>query len=252
MKTNLFLLIFLLSTLSIFSQTTRQTVEEEQLWTGYFNQTRLTDKWGFWTDVHYRATEHFIQEPSKGIFRVGLTYYLNDDMKLTNGYAFINHFPEEGHANISQSEHRLWQQLQYHSRFGATRTMNWFRLEERFRHNIKNDNELADGYRFDLRLRSNFLLNIPLSKKGIAPKTFSAILNDEIFVNFPNSKNTTYLPFDQNRFFVGLAYNLDSHSNIQFGYMNVFQQLSVGTKFKNIDAIRIFFFQNFDVRKNKK
>ena len=252
MKINLFLLIFLSSTLSIFSQTTRQTVEEEQLWAGYFNQTRLTDKWGFWTDVHYRATEHFIQEPSKGIFRVGLTYYLNDDMKLTNGYAFINHFPEEGHANISQPEHRLWQQLQYHSRFGAIRTMNWFRLEERFRHNIKNDNELADGYRFDLRLRSNFLLNIPLSKKGIAPKTFSAILNDEVFVNFPNSKNTTYLPFDQNRFFVGLAYNLDSHSNIQFGYMNVFQQLSVGTKFKNIDAIRIFFFQNFDVRKKRK
>lgn len=252
MKINLFLLIFLSSTLSIFSQTTRQTVEEEQLWAGYFNQTRLTDKWGFWTDVHYRATEHFIQEPSKGIFRVGLAYYLNDDMKLTNGYAFINHFPEEGHANISQPEHRLWQQLQYHSRFGAIRTMNWFRLEERFRHNIKNDNELADGYRFDLRLRSNFLLNIPLSKKGIAPKTFSAILNDEVFVNFPNSKNTTYLPFDQNRFFVGLAYNLDSHSNIQFGYMNVFQQLSVGTKFKNIDAIRIFFFQNFDVRKKRK
>ena len=249
----IYILIFILfSHSSIFSQTSRQTIEEEQLWVGYFNQTRITNKWGFWADVHYRATEHFIQEPSKGIFRIGLTYYLNDDMKLTNGYAFINHFPEEGHANVSQPEHRLWQQLQYHSRFGGVRTMNWFRLEERFRHNIKNDNELAEGYRFDLRLRSNFLLNIPLSKKGIAPKTISAVLNDEVFVNFPNSKNTTYLPFDQNRFFVGLAYNLDSHSNIQFGYMNVFQQLSVGTKFKSIDAIRIFFFQNFDVRKKKK
>ena len=91
-----------------------------------------------------------------------------------------------------------------------------------------------------------------LSKKGIAPKTFSAVLNDEIFINFSNPNNQTYLPFDQNRFFVGLAYNLDSHSNIQFGYMNVFQQLSVGTKFRNIDAIRIFFFQNFDFRKKKK
>lgn len=251
MKTNIFSIFFLFISSSIFSQTTRQTVEEEQLWLGYFNQTRLSNKWGFWADVHYRGTEHFIQEPSKGIFRAGLTYYLNDDMKLTNGYAFINHFPEEGHANVSQPEHRIWQQLQYHSRFGKTRTMNWFRLEERFRRNIKNDNELAEGYRFDLRLRSNFLLNIPLSKKGIAPKTFSAILNDEIFINFPNSNNVTYLPFDQNRFFVGLAYNLDSHSNIQFGYMNVFQQLSVGTKFRNVDAIRVFFFQNFDVRKKK-
>ena len=252
MKNNVLLLFFLLAHFSIFSQTPRQTIGEEQLWLAYFNQTRFTDKWGIWTDIHYRSKENFIQESSKGMFRVGLTYYLTDDMKLTNGYAFINHFPEEGHANISQPEHRIWQQLQYHSRFGGVRTMNWFRLEERFRRNIKNDNELADGYRFDVRLRSNFLLNIPLSRRGIAPKTFSAVLNDEIFVNFPNSNNTTYLPFDQNRFFVGLAYNIDSHSNIQFGYMNIFQQLSVGTKFRNIDAIRFFFFQNFDVRKKKK
>jgi Protein of unknown function (DUF2490) len=251
MKTTLLLTFFTFTFSSIFSQTSRQTVEEEQLWLGYFNQTRLTNKWGFWAEGQYRATEHFIKEPSKGIFRAGLTYYLNDDMKLTNGYAFINHFPEEGHANVSQPEHRIWQQLQYHSRFGGVRTMNWFRLEERFRSNIKNDNELADGFRFDLRFRSNFLLNIPLSKKGIAPKTFSAILNDEIFINFPNPNNLTYLPFDQNRFFVGLAYNLDTHSNIQFGYMNVFQQLSAGTKFRNVDALRIFFFQNFDLRKKK-
>ncbi len=251
MKKIIFILLISIISINLNAQTTRQTINEEQLWLGYFNQTRLSDKWGFWAEAQYRGTEHFVKEPSKGMFRAGLTYYLNDDMKLTNGYAFINHFPEEGHANISQPEHRLWQQLQYHSKFGAIRTMNWFRLEERFRHNIKNDNELADGYRFDLRLRSNFLLNIPLSKKGIAPKTFSAILNDEIFINFPNSNNSTYLPFDQNRFFVGLAYNLDSHSNIQFGYMNVFQQLSAGTKFRNVDAIRVFFFQNFDVRKKK-
>jgi hypothetical protein len=137
MKNNILLIVFLLSSSSlIFSQSTRQTVEEEQLWLGYFNQTRVSDKWGFWAEAQYRGTEHFIQEPSKGLVRLGLTYYLNDDMKLTNGYAFINHFPEEGHANVSQPEHRIWQQLQYHSRFGGVRTMNWFRLEERFRQEV--------------------------------------------------------------------------------------------------------------------
>ena len=25
----------------------------EQLWVGYFNQTRLSKRWGFWLDVHY-------------------------------------------------------------------------------------------------------------------------------------------------------------------------------------------------------
>jgi hypothetical protein len=183
------------------------------------------------------------------MFRAGLTYYLNNDLKLTNGYAFTNHFPEQGHANISRPEHRIWQQLQFHQKINKVRAMAWLRLEERFRHKIKNDNELADGYRFDLRLRCNFLVNIPLSKKGIAPKTFSGIITDEIFFNFRNPNNPTYFPFDQNRFFVGLSYNINAHSNFQFGYMNVYQQLVEDIKFRNIDSIRLFFFQNIDLRK---
>jgi hypothetical protein len=152
--------------------------DEEQLWLGYFNQTRLTDKWGIWFDTHFRTTEHFIKEPSKFLGRLGVMYYINDDLKFTNAYNFVNHFPEEGHANVSHPEHRIWHQLQLHTKYGKVRTMQWIRLEERFRRKIKNDNELAYGYRFDERIRANMLINIRLSKKGIAPKTFSAILND--------------------------------------------------------------------------
>lgn len=242
-------LIILVSNLSVFSQIERSTQTEEQTWMAYFNQTRLSDKWGIWFDGHFRTTEHFLNEPSKLLLRTGLTYYLNDDLKLTNGYAYINHYPEEGHANVSQPESRIWHQLQLHTKYGKVRTMQWIRMDERFRRKIKNDNELAEGYRFDARIRYNFLLNVPLSKKGIAPKTFSAILNDEVMINL--SKNNVYNAFDQNRFFVGLAYNIDSHSNFQFGYMNVYQQLGAGNKYKNINSIRLFFFQNLDLRKKK-
>lgn len=241
--------LFFVSCITVYSQ--KETTHEDQLWTGFFNQTRLNNKWGFWVDLHYRGTEHFVNEPSKIIFRPGVTYYVNDHLKLTNGYTFVNHFPEQGHKNISQPEHRIWQQMQNHNSIGKARFMQWIRFEERFRRNIKNDNELANGYRFDLRLRSNLLFNIPFSKKGIAPKTFSAVLNDEIFINYRNPRNATYYPFDQNRFFAGLSYNFTSHSNLQFGYMNVFQQLNQGTKFKNINAIRVFYFQNLDLRKGK-
>lgn len=234
---------------NLSAQNTKQIIGEEQLWLGYFNQTRFSNHWGIWADIHFRANEHFVKEPSKALFRGALTYYFNDALKLSNGYAFINHFPEEGHANISQPEHRIWQQLQIHSQVGKSRVMNWFRLEERFRRKIKNDNELADAYRFDWRLRSNILVTIPLSKKGIVPHTFSAVLNDEIFINFNNPRNNSYFPFDQNRFFVGVSYQLPHHSNIQLGYMNVFQQLTAGTKFRNVNAIRLFFFQNLDLRK---
>ncbi len=245
----LLFLVFCLYSFQIIAQNGRIVQDEEQVWGAYFNQTRLSNKWGLWLDAHLRTTEHYIQEPSKAMIRLGAMYYLNDDLKFTNGYAFVNHFPEEGHANISQPEHRIWHQLQLHTKYGKVRTMQWIRFEERFRRKIKNDNELAEGYRFDERIRANMLINIPLSKKGIVPKTFSAILNDEIFINL--SKNNVNNLFDQNRLFLGLAYNFTAHSNLQFGYMNIYQQLSAGNKYRNINAIRVFFFQNLDFRTKK-
>ena len=52
---------------------------------------------------------------------VGLTYYLNDDTKLTAGYAYVNHFPADNHKNITQPEHRPWQQIQWHSKYPKLR-----------------------------------------------------------------------------------------------------------------------------------
>jgi hypothetical protein len=79
--------------------------EEEQLWTGYFNQTRFNNKWGIWADVHIRTKENFFNNLSQIVVRPGITYYLSNDLKLTAGYAYINHFPADNHKNISQPEH---------------------------------------------------------------------------------------------------------------------------------------------------
>lgn len=90
---------------------------------------------------------------------------------------------------------------------------------------------------------------IPLSKKGIVLHALSFIANNEVHINF--GKQTIYNYFDQNRFFVGLKYQTAPHENLQIGYMNLFQQLAGGNKYKNINAIRFFYFQNIDVRKKK-
>ena len=241
-----FLVVLVITSGSVLAQPTKQVHVEEQTWLAYFNQTRLSNRWGIWLDGHFRATEHFVKEPSKLLFRTGLTYYVTDDLKLTNGYTFVNHFPELGHANVSQPEHRIWQQIQLHTKYGKVRTMQWLRLEERFRRRIKNDDELGAGYAFDTRLRYNYLLNIPLSKKGIVPHAFSVVLNNEIFINL--GPRIVYNKFDQNRLFAGLGYQLSAHSNLQFGYMNIFQQLAAGNTYRNIHAVRLFFFQNLDLR----
>ncbi len=224
----------------------KQTTVAKQVWTGYFNQTRFSNRWGIWTDLQLRTKDDFVNVFSTGIIRVGLTYYVADAVKLTAGYGFINHFPADAHKNISQPEHRPWQQIQWHTKYKKLRTMQYLRLEERFRRKILNDSTLGSGNNFNYRLRYAFLLQLPLTKKEVLTKQFSLIANNEVHINF--GKEIIYNYFDQNRFFVGLAYHVNAHDNIQFGYSNVFQQLGSGNRYRSLHIARIFYFHNLDLR----
>jgi hypothetical protein len=219
---------------------TKNTAHISQVWVGYFNQTRLSSRWGLWADIQLRTKENFTDNLSQSLNRLGLTYYLSDNTKLTLGYAFINYFPGDNHANISQPEHRIWQQIQWHNKYPRLRLMQWFRLEEKFKHKVLDNDHLADGYAYSWKLRYNFFLNAPLGKKAFAPGTLSFVLNDEVHVNF--GKEIVYNYFDQNRFFIGFSYHTNASDNIQFGYMNLFQQLPAGNSYKDIHAARIFIF----------
>lgn len=239
----------------IFSFTLAATVlsaqktvtDDEQTWFAVFNQTRLTNKWGIWADAHLRLKDDFVGDLSQGIVRAGPMYYLSDDVRLTAAYAYVHFFPAPGHANIGLPEHRPWQQVQWFMRGSKARLMQWVRLEERFRRKTLNDNELGDGYNFNWRIRYNFALFIPITKKRFEPGGLQFLVNDELMVNF--GKNIVYNHFDQNRFFAGLVYQVNKHAQLHAGYMNLYQQLAAGNQFRNQHTVRVFYFHNFDLRK---
>ena len=170
-RTYFSIMVMLLSMQAIMAQS-KITTDVRQIWTGYFNQTRLTDKWGLWADVHLRTKDNYFDNLSQGIVRLGLTYYLNNDTKLTAGYAYVNHFPSDNHKYISQQEHRPWQQLQWHTKYPKIKLMQWFRLEDRFRRKIEDDHNLADGYNFNFRARYNILSQFALNKQQFKPASF--------------------------------------------------------------------------------
>jgi hypothetical protein len=239
--------VVMIINLTTIAQKTTNSVQ--QMWFSYNNQTRLSNKWGLWGDFHLRTKEDFVEDLSTGIARVGIMYYLKDNTKLTAGYAFVNHFPADAHPDISQPEHRPWQQIQWHNRFPKLRMMQWVRLEERFRRKIKDNDELADGYNFNWRVRYNLMLNFALNKKPFAPKTISYAVNNETHINF--GKEIVYNTFDQNRLFVGLHYHANAHDLIQFGYMYLYQQLASGNRYRYVHAGRISYFHNLDLRKKE-
>jgi len=246
-KRKFFLLLILSYSLTQQSiSQTKQTEHVEQIWFGYFNQTRLSDKWGTWTDLHLRTKDDFVKDFSQSIIRLGLTYYLNDDTKLTAGYAYVSSYPNTN-QNVTVPEHRPWQQIQWHSKYSKLRLMQWFRLEERFRRKLLNPDELSDEYSFNFRLRYNILFMVPLSKQKFQPKSLSFVVNNEAHVNF--GKQIVYNYFDQNRFFTGFAYNTSPTSYFQFGYMNIFQQLSTGNNYRSTNIARVAYLHNLDLRK---
>ena len=244
MKIRLLLLAFSISITALPAQKSVST--EQQAWFGVFNQARFSNRWGAWLDVHLRLKDDFVGDLSQFILRPGLTYYITDDVRLTAGYAYVHHFPAEGHLHIARPEHRPWQQVQWFTRWPKVRLMQWVRLEERFRRKIWNDNALAEGYNYNPRVRYNFALFLPLTKKGLAPGGLQFLLNDELHVNF--GKNIVYNHFDQNRLFAGLVYPFNDHAQLHAGYMNLYQQLPSGNKFRNQHTIRLFYFHNFDLR----
>ena len=248
-KNNNLILIFLLFGMAWPLAAQKTVTGEEQTWFGVFNQTRISDKWGFWFDAHLRLKDDFVGDLSQFIVRAGPTFYVTDDLRLTAAYAYVHHFPAEGHENIAQPEHRPWQQVQWFVRGPKARLMQWVRLEERFRRKILNDNELADGYNFNWRIRYNFALFLPFTKKRFDPGGLQFLLNNELMLNF--GKNIVYNHFDQNRFFAGLVYQVNPHAQLHAGYMNLYQQLPAGNSFKNQHTIRLFYFHNLDLRKNR-
>jgi hypothetical protein len=230
---------------SVFSQTPSKVIHNRtQTWLGYFNQTRFTDKWGMWLDVHYRMTDNFVDRPFQFLFRPAVTYFIKDNLRVNVGYTLVEHFPAQGLHTI-RTEHRAWQQIWWNQKYPRMSTLQWLRLEQRFNQKILNDVKTND-YAYTFRARYNFAFFIPLKGKELAPKTPFVALMNEVFLNF--GKNVTYNTFDQNRLFVGLGYQFTSHLNAQLGYMNVYQQDASGNSYFDTHAVRLFLFHTVDLR----
>lgn len=246
MKLSFIVAILFVSVSSVKAQP-KTTSHASQVWLAYFNQTRLSNKWGVWGDFQIRTREDLVGHFSTGIARVGLTYFVDDNVRLTLGYGYINNYPANDNIKLSQPEHRPWQQVQWFTKNKRTRLIQYIRLEERYRKRYLSNTELDNSWAFNFRMRYNILYQIPLTGEGLIPKKLSAIINDELHINFGKEIVNNY--FDQNRFFLGLNYQFDANQNLQFGYLNTFIQTAAGNQYRNINALRVAFLQNLDLRK---
>jgi hypothetical protein len=219
----------------------------DQLWLGFLNQTRFSDRWGMWLEAQHRMTDNFVERPFVFLFRPAVTYYIKDNLRVHLGYTFVKHFPAEG-LETNRIEHRPWQQIWWNQKYAGLTTLQWLRLEQRFNEKVVSDLK-QDGYNYNFRVRYNFSFFLPLKGKDMAPRTPFAAIIDEVFLNF--GERIIYNTFDQNRFFAGFGYQFTTHLNAQLGYMNIYQQEASGNNYSSTHAIRLFLFHSLDLRNDQ-
>lgn len=226
---------------------TKRTTSVQQVWTGYFNQTRISNRWSIWFNTQLRTKHRLVNDVSLFTLRPAVAFHATENIKLVAGYAYTWHYPNNNSSTV-RPEHRFLQQFQWSTQHGNKKSTQYIRLEERFHKKIANDS-IANGYNFNYRLRYSYTWQVPLNIKQTTSKgNFSFLLNNEVFISF--GKEIIYNYFDQNRFYAALAYQFNKQNNLQLGYLNVFQQLSAGNQYRVTHAVRALFTHHLDLRKN--
>lgn len=213
-------------------------VVRNQLWLGNYTKIRFSNHWGLWLEPHLRRTDNFTNKPFQALARMGAIYFLDDASQLLAGYTFSNFGSEYQRFNGVENEQRIWQQFQSASYLNRRfKLSHWVRLEECFM------NQVAES-KFEMRANGNVNFSVDLAywkkQKGIV----SVVVYDNFFLYFKNAKVGQDI-FDQNRFFVGLAYPSNKKSYLQIGYLLV-NQLNRNEVYTRNHNIGIYWFQNIN------
>ena len=115
------------------------------------------------------------------------------------------------------TENRIWEQFILRNAINRIKIRHRYRLEQRWIKKvdviqISNNTSLSE-FSTSYKNRARYMLSVkfPISKNEDSPLFIS--LYDEIFLNISNN------PFDQNRLFTALGYQVNKQMNIQVGYL---------------------------------
>ena len=183
-----------------------QNIEENLgSWWMYFGTHRFSEKYSLHYETQLRNYE-IVSNFNQLLPRVGLNYHIDKNTSITAGYAWIPTQTSmgEGFDGDLVTENRIWQQFILKNKVGNINFRHRYRLEQRW---IK----LGEETKYKNRARYMLSVRLPISKNEDSPLFIS--LYDEIFLNISDT------PFDQNRLFAALGYQINKQMNFQLGYL---------------------------------
>jgi hypothetical protein len=202
-------LISLMAMLLILSGT-YTSAQNPGMWIMYFGNTSIKNTPLFVHSEMQIRNKNLMNKSEQILLRAGLLYQLKDNFStgLGAGY-FMNYENSEIFTSPDSKEFRTWQQLINKSKIQRVNLEHRYRLEQRWRD--------AD---YTNRMRYRLQVNIPFNKSKIEKGAYLLNVYNEVFLEFDDT------PYDRNRFYTAIGYQLLKSSQIQIGYLkqNVNQQ----------------------------
>ena len=200
-------IFYLICIVFISNNVKGQNLEENELgnWLMYFGTHKISEKYSLHYETQLRNYE-VISNFNQLLPRVGLNYHIDESSIVTAGYAFIptQNEIDKGWGKEMVTENRIWEQFILRNSINRVKIRHRYRLEQRW---VK----AGDITTYKNRARYMLSVKLPISKNEESPLFIS--LYDEIFLNISDN------PFDQNRLFAALGYQVNKQMNIQLGYL---------------------------------
>jgi hypothetical protein len=182
-------------------------------WKVYNGTVHFSEKTGINFDLNQRSY-NALDDLEQILLRGGLYFNLpGGNVQLMGGFAWAYTAPYISGTDEKTDfeERRFHQQVVFRQQTGRLFMSHRYRVEERFFSNRNN-----------FRFRYQLLLQIPLNKTVMEPRSVYMILMDEIFINDRSPA------FDRNRSAAGIGYVLHKNLRAECSYM--WQMLEKSTR----------------------
>jgi hypothetical protein len=251
-----FLIVFVLVMMLLTKETSaqsRQVITQPTQWFMITSNIKLSNRVGFTFDAQFRFSQSF--EGMQHFVRNGLDIYVNKKFSFVPlGYMYVwNYRYGELPSRFADNEHRLWQQLSYKHAAGKWRFNHRLRLEQRFlqSHSLSTTGEEIDnGYNiFRNRIRYRLVVQFPLQGSSIQPKSFFAGGMNESFYSW--GKDVSTYEIDQNRFFVGVGYQITKDFYVWPGFFHQYLLRANGAIQENNVGFLVWLAYNVDFSKKE-
>lgn len=205
-------------------------------------QKTSEDYFGTWytLGVNHRFTEHFsimpygefrLYEPTSNYNLTFISFAANYHFKSNNtfslGYAYLDIDSALGIDNQTNTfENRIYEQYSYTHQYSIFSVQHRFRLEQRFLQ-LVDKNEIQNRLRYRISVKYNI------------NKTLFLAVKEEPFLNFQDQA------FHENRFFIGLGFNILKNTTFEIDY------LKHHIKKNNLNRIQVSLSIKTDLRKSK-